>query len=228
MALRWACGSVLLCEPWSVLSRPAQPPSLRPPAQRTCSPSAPQIGARMLAANRAYRVRISYLPAEAEQIEAAGRVRWLRSWERGLRCVALHCACAGQPMRRASQRGRLPTQPHRHPPTLSPCHPLPPVPHATPQVCTVNCDLCRLGQEHVKTQRAFREVSSRSLARRRVPRGGLYRIGGRGSADCTGRRALPLLPHMFRACLRAILDPCCAAPPCPTTSHIAGAPSGCT
>lgn len=34
------------------------------------------------------------------------------------------------------------------------------------QVCTAGCDLCRLGQEHIGLQRAFREVSSRSLARR--------------------------------------------------------------
>lgn len=38
----------------------------------------PQIGAKMLAANRSYRVRVSYLPAQAEQLEAAGKVRqWL-------------------------------------------------------------------------------------------------------------------------------------------------------
>lgn len=38
-------------------------------------PHEPQIGARMLAANRSYRVRVSYLPAESEQLEAAGKVR---------------------------------------------------------------------------------------------------------------------------------------------------------
>jgi hypothetical protein len=43
---------------------------------------AAQIGAKMLAANRSYRVRISYLPPEPEQLAAAGKV-WSR---RG--CVA--------------------------------------------------------------------------------------------------------------------------------------------
>jgi ceramide kinase len=65
------------------------------------------IGAKMLAANRSYHVRVSYLPAQSEQLEAAGKV------------------------------------------------------------CTAGCDLCRLGQEHVRLQRTFREVSSRSLAHRR-------------------------------------------------------------
>ena len=60
----------------------------------------------MLAANRSYHVRISYLPAAPDQVAAAGKV------------------------------------------------------------CTAGCNLCRLGQEHVRLQKAFREVSSRSLARR--------------------------------------------------------------
>jgi len=33
-----------------------------------------QIGAKMLAANRSYRARISYLPAEPDQLAAAGKV----------------------------------------------------------------------------------------------------------------------------------------------------------
>jgi len=34
------------------------------------------------------------------------------------------------------------------------------------QVCTAGCDLCRLGREHIKLQKAFREMSTRSLSRR--------------------------------------------------------------
>lgn len=48
----------------------AAPPASLPPLPL-------QIGAKMLAANRSYRVRLSYLPAQREQLEAAGRVRSL-------------------------------------------------------------------------------------------------------------------------------------------------------
>lgn len=40
----------------------------------------PQIGTKMLAANRSYRARISYLPAEADQLAAAGKVCRRACW----------------------------------------------------------------------------------------------------------------------------------------------------
>lgn len=117
----------------------------------------------MLAANRSYRARISYLPAEADQLAAAGKVRrHVHSHARqmlGSRCG--HLAAHAPPE-------QFCIQPKLDVGSVVIRCALAPLParlvHA--QVCTAGCDLCRLGREHMKLQTAFREASTRSLTRR--------------------------------------------------------------
>jgi hypothetical protein len=58
------------------------------------------------------------------------------------------------------------------------------------QVCVVGCELCRLGQQHTQQQRAFRELSTRSLARRWAVR--LLAVQhAKRACLCTGAMCLP-------------------------------------